>query len=241
MRRDDEEVYFQKQIKESLDFFEAWLYPNTYRNLTYNGVPIKKSLFIDKLAVLSHINEEYKHNCLPCNLTDGANLILSFLVNNLNCTNIRYFTNLYSILLYQQAERLGVIYYQLDYKTNNEFDWSQFPNLQTIKYWANFFKHPKSSLFIHHPTFHIESYPNNPNIMYDGNINSEFVKKYFSGRKFNEELKSLLLNKNFKIFFPDLIKYTKLICTESDFLISTILSNEDNIEKLKCYSTTRFF
>lgn len=241
MRIDDEIAYFQKQIKESLDFFEAWLYPSAYENLTYKGTPLKKSIFFDKLDVLSHDEEDYKHNCLPCNLTDGANLIRYFLKNNLTCESIRFFTNIYSVLLYQQAERFGVIYYQLDYKTNNnEFDWSQFPNLQIIKYWANFFKHPKSSMFLHHPTFHIESYSDNPNFMFDGCINSEFVKKYFSGRKLNLELENLLLNKEFKIFFPDILGFTKLVCDESENLICIINSSKENIERLRLYRKKTF-
>lgn len=230
MRTDNEIVYFQKQIKKSLDFFEERLYCSTYEN------HIKESYFLNRLDVLNYEGEVYKHNCLPCNLADGANLIQYFLKNNLNCENIRFFINTYSIILYQQAERFGVIYCQLDYRTNkNEFDWSLFPNLQKIKYWANFFKHPKSFMFIHHPTFHIENYQDNPNFMFDGYVNSEFVKKYFSGPKFNLQLESLLLNKDFKVFFPDLIDFTKLICDESENLINTILSNEEYIKKLQVY------
>jgi hypothetical protein len=241
MRRDDEIDYFQKQIKESLDFFEDWLYPSTYENLTFKGVPLKKSVFFDKLDELSHDKGDYKHNCLPCNLTDGANLIRYFLEKNITCESIRFFVNIYSILLYQQAERFGVIYSQLGYITNkNEFDWSQFPNLQNLKYWANFFKHPKSSMFLHHPTFHIESYSGNPNFMFDGIINNEFVKKYFAGGKLNMELEKLFLNKEFKIFFPDLISFTKLLCNESDNLINIINSKKENIEILKLYRKKTF-
>lgn len=237
MIRDEEIIYFQQQIKDSLDYYESFLYPNTYKHLEIDKEPIKKSLFIEKLDVLSQINEKYKHNCLPCNLTDGANNILLFLENNLNCTNIRYFTNIYSILFYQQAERFGVIYSQLGYTTNKkEFNWNSFPNLQKVKYWANFFKHPKSSMFLHHPTFHIESFTGNPNFMFNGSINSEFIKKYFSGGKFNLELENLLLNKNYKVFFPDIFDFTKLICDESNSLISIILSDEKNIEVLRKYT-----
>lgn len=239
--RIDEIENFQKQIKESSDFFEDWLYPSSYENITYKGTPLKESVFFDKLEELSQDKDEYMHNCLPCNLTEGANLIRYFLNNNLTCENIEFFINIYTLLIYQQTERFGVIYFQLGYKTNNnEFDWSQFPNLQKIKYWANFFKHPKSSMFLHHPTYHIESYSNNPNFMFDGSINSVFVKKYFAGPKLNQELEKLLLNKEFKIFFPDILGFTKLLCDESEILINIINSKKENIEKLKLYRKNTF-
>lgn len=241
MLRMDQIEYFQKQIKHSLEFFEDWLYPSEYENITYKLIPLRKSVFFDKLDKLSHDKDVYKHNCLPCNLTDGANLIRYFLKSNIECENIRYFVNIYSILLYQQAERFGVIYFQLGYRNKkDEFDWSQFPNLQILKFWANFFKHPKSSMFLHHPTFHIESYSFNPNFMFDGRINSEFVKKYYSGRKLNLELEKLLQNKKFKIFFPDIISFTKLLCDESDYLINIINSKKENIEKLKLFRKKSF-
>jgi hypothetical protein len=242
MQRIDEIDYFQKQIKHSFEFFEEWLYPSVYENLTYKGIPLRKSVFFDKLDKLSHDKDDYKHNCLPCNLTDGANLIRYFLKSNFKCENIRYFVNIYSILLYQQAERFGVIYVKLGYKKEdkNEFDWSKFPSLIKIKHWANFFKHPKSSMFIHHPTFHIESFPDNPNFMFDGIIDSEFVKKYFAGPNLNSKLEILLLNKEFKIFFPDIISFTKLLCDESDYLINIINSKNENIEKLKFFRKKSF-
>jgi hypothetical protein len=241
MRREDEINYFQKQIKEALNLFEKRIYPNTFENFTIDGIPIKKSVFFDKLDHLSHEKYDYQHNCLPCNLTDGANMILYFLENNSTCRNIKFFVNIYTLLLYQQAERFGVIYSQLGYKTQkNEFDWKQFPNLQIIKYWANFFKHPKSSMFLHHPTYHIESFSDKPNIMFDGIINSDFVKKYYSGPKLNQELEQILLNKDFKIFFPDIIDFTKLICDESEILINIINSKKGNIEKLKLYRKKTF-
>jgi len=110
MLRMDQIEYFQKQIKHSLEFFEDWLYPSDYENITYKLIPLRKSVFFDKLDKLSHDKDVYKHNCLPCNLTDGANLIRYFLKSNIECESIRYFVNIYSILLYQQAERFGVIF-----------------------------------------------------------------------------------------------------------------------------------
>lgn len=236
MRNDDEIRYFQCQIKKSKDFFENWYFTSNCDIFNNQGVPIKKNIFQDKLEILNYEKGDYMHNCIPCNLKDGANIIRYFLNSNLECDNIWFFVSIYSFLLYQQAERFGVIYSKLGFKTNkNEFDWSKFPNLQNLKYWANFFKHPKSSMYLHHPTFHIESYPDNPNLMFDGYINSEFVKTYFSGSKKNKDLEELLSNKEYKVLFPDLLILTKSICIESDVLIDKINSNKENIEILKFY------
>lgn len=76
--------------------------------------------------------------------------------------------------------------------------------------------------------------------MFDGRINSEFVKKYYSGRKLNLELEKLLQNKKFKIFFPDIISFTKLLCDESDYLMNVINSKKENIEKLKLFRKKSF-
>jgi hypothetical protein len=241
----DEVVYFQKKIKESFDIFDSWLFPSTYQNFTFNDSALKKAVFLDQLDELNNDNGVYNHNCIPCNLTDGAGLIYQFLQNNTNCESIRYFVTIYSLLLYLQAERFGVIYKDLEYdylnkKGNKEFNWKSFPELLLVKRWANFFKHPKSSMFIHHSTFHIEGYPKNPNFMFDGIINSDFIEKYYANENSNSELSEKLLNKNFKVFFPDLVEFTKLICGESDKLITIINSKKENVEKLKRFSNNTY-
>lgn len=231
----EEIVFFQEQIKESLMSLENKLYLGVNEKGEYY-----RSIFFDELEILSDGKSGKSHNCVPCNLTDGINLIRYFLKTNLKCLHLKFFINTYSLLLYQQAERFGVIYSQIGYiDKKHEFDWNKFSELQMIKYWANFFKHPKSSLFLHHPTFHIESCPDLTNFMFDGVINSEFVKKCFCGGKFNKELEEKLSNKNYKIFFPDLIEFTNLICYESKRLIENIKSDERNIEKLKIFNKER--
>ncbi len=233
-----ENAFFQNQIKESSDYFEKWLYPTDSKFFLYEGLPIKESVYFSKLDFLHYNNSnEYRHNCLPCNLTSGGNLILKFLQNSLSCDDIRYFVNIFSLLLYQQAEKHGVVYSLLGYKNkNDEFDWEKFPNLQKIKYWANFFKHPKATLLLHHPTYHIESYNHNPNFLFDGKINNDFVYNYFKGKKKNKELFEILSNKNYKIFFPDLLEFTKNACNEFNKIFEIINQSnlsESEIERLK--------
>ncbi len=235
-RTEKGQLYFTEQIKESANYFDNWLYPSYYENLNNNGLPLRRSIFHQKLENLSFGNDGYEHNSIPCNLKDGAMLINKFFKNNLGETNIRYFITLYSLLFYLQAEKCAVIYLQLGYHQKGKLDkfkWEEFPTLQKIKYWANFFKHPKSSIFLHHPTFHLESFQDNPNIGFKGKIDSAFVKKYFSGEKNNSKLEDLLLNQSFKVFFPDIPSFTKELCSEFEKLIDIINSEPKNIEILK--------
>lgn len=232
----DETAFFQEQIKESLDLIENKLYLNVDEKTKH-----VRSVFFDELELLSVGENSKLHNCVPCNLNYGINLIRYFLKTNLSCQHIKFFLNVYTNLLYQQAERFGVVYSKLGYVgSKNEFDWNRFPKLQIIKYWANFFKHPKSTMFLHHTTFHIESYSDKPNFLFDGVIDCEFVKKYFSGSKLNKELEEKISNKDFKVFFPDLVVFTNLICDESDEIIAKIKSNDANIEKLKSFRRKYF-
>jgi hypothetical protein len=226
--------YFQSQIQVINTNFYNWLYSGEFLKFQFGPKPQRRSIYWENLESLSHANDGYKHNSIPCNLTDGANLIVQFLKNNEDCKSIRYFVNIYSTFFYQQAERYAVVYEQLGITLKNgKFDWNQFPNLQLIKYWANFFKHPKSSMFLHHPTYHIESFPENPNFLFKGIINSAFVKKYYSGGNHNKELETLLLNQDFKIFFPDLIELTNQLCTEFERIFDIVNSKPENIEKLQ--------
>lgn len=231
----EEEIeYFQSQIRSISRYFYNWLYSGSFHMIQFGPEPQRRSIYWENLESLSHACDGYKHNSIPCNLTDGAHLIVQFLKNNEECKSIRYFVNIYTNFLYQQAERYAVVYQQIGITMGNgKFDWSQFPYLQLIKYWANFFKHPKSSMFLHHPTFHIESYPGNPNFLFDGVINSDFVKKYYSGGNHNEELEKLLLNKEFKVFFPDLIMLTEQMCSEFERIFDIVNQNVENVDKLQ--------
>jgi len=223
--------YLKNQINQSADYYSKWLYPKGYG----------ENLYQINLTSLSYDNNRnYIHNCVPCNLHEGANLIKQFLENHRNCGQAHYFVMMYSLCFYLQAERLGVIYKELGYtKTNKgkeDFDWQEFPVLQTIKYWANFFKHPKSAILLHHTSYYIVSCPNNPSGgVIRGMIDFEFVKKYYSGSRNNSKLDELLSNNKYDVYYPDLVGFTKELCNEFEKIIQVINSNEESKEKLKKY------
>lgn len=240
--------YFKEQIKESSDYFETWYYRKENQVFISQGKPIKDSLYRDLYDVFSDYSKEkvgnkneISHNCIGCNFEEGARNILLFFKYNNEVLSQRYFLTLYTLLFYLQAERLAVIYKELGYiNSKKEFDWEKFPNLQRIKCWANFFKHPKSYMLLHHPDFFIEGDPYIPNFMVKGIIDEEFVRKFYNGWKYNEDLREVLSNQeDFKIIFPNLLNFTKCLCFEFEKIISVILSDKANIEKLSTFSTIK--
>ncbi len=238
--------YFLKQATESADYFSKWFERYDSEILDDQNSPLKKSLFWDiHDAFLKHNQSKtenpdtYAHNCIGCNLEEGARAINYFLQTNKECFNVQYYLNIYSFLFYAQAERLAVIYKEIGFVNGySEFDWEKFPNLQLIKYWANFFKHPKAYMFLHHPEYYIVSDPEKPNFLITLIIDNRFVDRFYQGKKHNTELRELLENKDkVKIFFPDLVETTKTLCEEFEKIIGTITSDSDIIEKLNAYTT----
>lgn len=238
--------HFLEQAKESADYFSKWF--DCYDNeiLDDQNLPLKKSLFCDIHDAFLKYNQNkianpdsYAHNCIGCNLEEGARAINYFLHSNTNCLNLQYYLNIYSFLFYAQAERLAVIYKEIGFTNEKlEFDWEKFPNLRMIKYWANFFKHPKAYMFLHHPEYYIESDQERPNFLITLVIDNSFVDRFYQGQKRNTELRELLENKDkVKIFFPDLVTTTKTLCNEFSKIIEVINSDNSIIEKLNSYTT----
>jgi hypothetical protein len=147
---------------------------------------------------------------------------------------------MYTLVFYLQAERLAVIYEELGYtqKGKTEFDWNRFPNLQNIKYWANFFKHPKSYMLLHHPIFYLEGDPDIPNILVNDIINEVFIRNYYNGPKKNEELRNRIANQDLvNIIFPNLLTFTTKACNEFEKIIEVITKDENHIKKLANFTT----
>jgi len=235
--------HFLNQTIECADYFEKWFYPSDNRNkLTGNKKSVYDVLYVtfsDNYKRKTGRPEMIAHNCIGCNFDDSALSILYFLNSNKNCANIEYYLNIYTFLFYGHAERLGVIYKELGFVDgNNKFDWSSFPALQSIKYWANFFKHPKSAMLLHHPDYFIDTDPSKPNFFINEIINDKFIKTYYKCDKSNDELREKLANKNHvKIFYPDLVETTKHLCDEFSKIVDTIISNQTFIDKLEPYTT----
>jgi hypothetical protein len=247
----DYDKYFNEQIQHSESYFNKWLYTSESKILTHKGEPIKKTVYCELDDTFSNyhsskIDNEHgiAHNCLSCNFKEGAKNIELFFEYNKNTNSRRYFLTLYSLMFYLQAERLGVIYkelgFNIEYKGESKFNWTAFPKLQRIKYWANFFKHPKYYMLLHHPMFFIEGDPYTPNLIINGIIDDAFIHKFYSGGKSNKDLRAELENKNnFIIIFPNLLNLTIDLCSEFEKIVTLITNDKETIAKLATYTTIK--
>lgn len=181
------------------------------------------------------------HNCIGCNLEEGCLNIQDFVEQFSGTEKIRSYLTTYSLLFYTLAERIGVIYKELGVIDNRgEFDWSRFPTLRRIKHWANFFKHPKAYMFLHHPGYFLEDDPDRPNFMIEGEINNDFVDSFYRAGSKNDELRALFANKKgWNIVFPDIMKLTKELCTEIDNACDFVIQPE-NIELLRPFTLRNY-
>jgi hypothetical protein len=243
---DENFTFFKQQVNKSEEYFENWFLIN-------KGIPnishlqasqtvytkLKDAFRINNLAEKDY-RIEFGHNCIGCNFEEGARNILLFFRLNKETLSVRYFLTMYTLVFYLQAERLAVIYEELGYtqKGKTEFDWNRFPNLQNIKYWANFFKHPKSYMLLHHPIFYLEGDPDIPNILVNDIINEVFIRNYYNGPKKNEELRNRIANQDLvNIIFPNLLTFTTKACNEFEKIIEVITKDENHIKKLANFTT----
>ncbi|OMP30473.1 hypothetical protein [Mangrovimonas sp. DI 80] len=193
-----------------------------------------KSIFEDvfDLFITEHYDEEYNtlfcnihnnfhkgHNCVACNLNESNLRIENFLIQYRNFNDIHLtFTN-FILLLYLQVESIyeyfDIIQLQESYKSKH------FRVFQDVKRWANFLKHPKSFMLVHHPSWtyegrkvriEIDSEELIDEIIKRTNptIDSNFVNVFYAGDKKNKELfKKLNKKEDVLICFPNPIQLIK--------------------------------
>lgn len=246
MKKEIRYPFFVQQTNAAFDFFKQWHKSDANENIFKEGEPFLESpycriheAFDDYHKKKANNPDLHVHNCIGCNLTGTANEIYYFLKTNRDCEYVGYYIKNFTLSLYTHVENLAVIYKELGYTNNRgDFDWTSFPTLQMIKSWANFFKHPKSFMFLHHPTYHLETDPDCPNFMISEIIDTNFVMGFYRAGADNVELFNRISNKeNCKVFFPDLVKTTQMLCLEFEKIINLISSNEDYLEKLSSYTT----
>lgn len=234
-----EDKYFSDQTFKVLEYFETWLYSMPPIE---GGDFDKRSIFCELFDVFHEREggtstlEMPHHNCIGCNFDEGCLTILEFLKRFSGSTNMLPYLTIYTLLFYAQAERMGVIYKELGYVSRDNFDWGAFPNLALIKHWANFFKHPKAYMYLHHPTYHIETDPGRPNFMLNGIIDTQFVQTFYRAGADNKKLaKHFEKGTSYTVFFPDLLELTKNLCQAFQDIIP-IIKKIENIEVLRKYT-----
>ena len=239
-----ENSFFSSQTKQVYEYFNEWLFSNPDNKEEEES---KKSIYCELYDVfhqkefeVSNDSDKSYHNCIGCNFEEGCLTILDFLKKFSETTNISPYLTIYSLLFYSQAERLAVVYKELGYTSGNSFDWTRFPTLRTIKHWANFFKHPKAYMFLHHPSYFIETDPEKPNFMINGVIDTAFVENFYRAGADNTMLQQLFENgTKFKIFYPDLLQFTRDLCAEFSAIIP-VIKQEAHTQLLRKYTIDNF-
>jgi hypothetical protein len=194
----------------------------------------------DTLFCNIHTNFPERHNCVACNLNDSNKRIEEFLLG------YRLFRSTYStitnfiFLLYLQVEcifeYLSIIQLPESYIMKN------FQILYSIKRWANFLKHPKSFMLVHHP---IWEYSKEVNIFENKKkpiIDTKFVNIYYSGESKNKELFKLLENKeDIIVLFPNPLDLITDFCEAQKKFADLISMNQVVREILNKATLAEFY
>ncbi len=237
--------FFSEQTKLAAAYFEQW--HHAFKSKT--GDRGERSRYCQLFDVFEDrekrelINAGVKeddipsfHNCLGCNFEEGCMNVLDFLKEFEGTEKTRTYLTVYTLLFYTLAERLAVVYQELGVVNGKQFDWQQFPVLRNIKHWANFFKHPKAYMFLHHPGYFLENDPDRPNFMINGEVDTVFVDSFYRAGADNIKLRSLFENKKgWNIIFPDLLQMTKDLCDEVDKACDFVMQ-PSNVEVLRTFT-----
>ena len=198
-----------------------------------------------------HSNFKEGHNCVACNLNDSNRRLENFLLGYRLFKDVHTTMTNYLFLLYLQAECIFEYFNYL--QLPNSYIQKNFQILFTVKRWANFLKHPKSFMLVHHP---IWEYKKEINVFVNKKkpiIDTEFVKKYYAGDSKNKELLKELSNKedlivlypnpyeliiefcNAQKKFSDLISKNQLVREILDDTATLKEYYEENIDDLTNY------
>lgn len=189
----------------------------------------------DNLMCSIHSYFTSGHNCVACNLNMANKRIEKYLLQykNFNDVNLT-FTN-FIFLLYLQVECIYEYFHQVE--LDDTFKNKNLKVFQEIKWWANFLKHPKAFMLVHHPIWayrgmqyssdqynydRIEKAKEQKEI-----IDTGVVEKFYKGKDNNFELYNLLTKKeDMVVLFPDPIDLMKRYTEAQERFILEISENE---------------
>lgn len=214
-------------------------YKNTYKN-EINSIfelaliefiefhNFKKDQEYDSFLCNIHTNfeDEYKHNCVACNLKYTNDRIEKFMLGYRLYYDVNFAMTGLIMLLYLQVE---CIFEYLDIiKLPENYKMKEFRTLYKIKRWANFLKHPKTFMLVHHPIWAFEGMEYYENIATgEPIINTDFVQKYYSGDSKNKELfKELHGRKDILVLFPNPLELIKEFCEVQNKFSDLIKDNK---------------
>jgi hypothetical protein len=172
-----------------------------------------------------YFDNENNHNCLGCNLAEIESQYISFLKQYKRFHSENESFTLYILLSYLLVERIEQVMKLMELPESYRLE--KFKTLITIRRWANFIKHPKSFMLVHHPSFIHENDPEIELIKVGKIIiDLEFIKTYYGGGSKNDNLYKILENKtNVLVVLPNIEMLTKEFCLETRDFINLIRDN----------------
>ncbi len=178
-----------------------------------------------------HMNEnDSSHNCIACNLNETLSYTLDSIRNTPSYAYVEHYYCFVIQSLYLTAERVLSVSksaFQIDEIVDS------YPTTMQIRKWANFFKHPKSFLFCHHPDYFIDGFDNDDLENYDLIIDSTFIEVYYKDGSKNQELKENLENKqNVAVIFPKIDRLFKDFHVELNLFLNDLNDNPELVEEL---------
>lgn len=199
-------------------------------------------------SLFCNIHNSFKkgHNCVGCNLDESNRRIENFLVQHRNFNDLHLTFTSFILLLYLQVESIHE-YFEI-IQLQESYRYQHFKVFQDVKRWANFLKHPKSFMLVHHPIWtydgraikveNSDEYVEEKIKRTSPIIDSNFVDKFYAGDKKNKELfKQLNKKENIIVTFPNPIKLIKEF-TKAQKKFTEIISNNEIVRDLLENKTT---
>jgi hypothetical protein len=219
-----------KDITSKLDSafqtFQAWLYPE------------------EEESVMCKLHEPFgslindKHNCLGCNFAESTGQIRDFFIRELSDPrkDVNDIMTDLTIKCYLLIERIYIIFDIINLPL--EYRFKYFGVFQRIHKWANFIKHPKAFILVHHPEHYIEGIPGFDPSRFDVIVNQSFVDEFYSGPDKNKKLFDRLNNQTkVAVLYPDPETLISDFCAAAHKFVEVIKNNEVYIEILDSKTT----
>lgn len=202
------------------------------RNIFSDGLELFVSVFYPRneepLACRLHSafqQGEDDHNCLGCNFEQATRWIFMQLgLCQVANEKIADLMPSYLLSLYLFVERAFEIFEIINLP--EEYRRRHFEAFRDIHKWANFIKHPKAFLTVHHPVYFFEGDPEYKKTDFNITIDQAFVNKYYSGAKKNHELYSTLKNQTgVAILFPHPTELMRRFCEAGEAFFGVLRDN----------------
>jgi hypothetical protein len=201
-------------------------------------------LYADQESAMCKLHEPFeslvqnRHNCLGCNFANSTGQIRDFFTREIHDprSDVNDVMTDLIMKLYLLIERIYFIFDII--KLPDEYRFRHFQIFQDIHKWANFIKHPKAFLLVHHPQFFLVDSGDYDASKFEVSIDQPFVNKFYSGPDNNKSLFDRLKNKTkVAVLYPDPEVLIDDFCKAADKFIKLIQNNEVYVEILSSRTT----